>query len=513
MTLPFKARRLAPILAAWAAVAATCALAPAPAPVTALRDTAEKNAETFDAVWVITRDTHWDPTLGGIDWDAVRNELRPAAEKAANVGELRAVISQMLARLGQSHFAILPGEFLLEADEGEEEDASTEGAAPVDPANPANPADPAAPTADEKPAPEKPAPKPRRPSSHGGDTGASLLPLPSPEDAATHEAVIVRVTDGSSAHAAGLVPGTVVLTIGGKSIMRSLPTGDGLERYERAATVRARATGEPGTTATWRVRALDGTERDVELTYAEDTRPRLAFGNLPPFPVALESGQVAPELAAKHGAAGQSIGRIAFSGWFIPIALPFNKAIDDLRASDGLVLDLRGNPGGLGGMAMGIAGHFTPTSERLGTMYSRGGELNFITNPRTVNAKGETVSVYTGPVAILVDNTTASTSEIFAGGMQYLGRAQVFGQRTAGAALPALMDALPNGDVFLHAIADYRLPDGRQLEAAGVKPDNERSYTRIDYARDGDPVMADAIRWIGSQRGRESSSKSPNTKE
>ena len=70
----------------------------------------------------------------------------------------------------------------------------------------------------------------------------------------------------------------------------------------------------------------------------------------------------------------------------------------------------------------------------------------------------------------------------------------------AGAALPAAMTPLPNGDVFLHAFADYRLPDGTALEASGVKPDNDRPYGRADYAREGDPALADAVRWIASQR-------------
>jgi carboxyl-terminal processing protease len=59
---------------------------------------------------------------------------------------------------------------------------------------------------------------------------------------------------------------------------------------------------------------------------------------------------------------------------------------------------------------------------------------------------------------------------------------------------------LPNGDVFLHAIADYRLPDGSALEASGVVPDNVRPYTRADHAALGDPAMAEAVRWIARQR-------------
>jgi carboxyl-terminal processing protease len=177
--------------------------------------------------------------------------------------------------------------------------------------------------------------------------------------------------------------------------------------------------------------------------------------------------------------------------------------MDTLRSADGIIIDLRGNPGGIGAMAMGIAGHFTAEARELGEMKTRDVTLQFKTNPRTVSTTGVSVTPYAGPVAILVDDSTASTSEIFAGGMQFLKRAKVFGTRTAGAALPAVTMPLPNGDVFLHAIADYRLPDGSALEASGVVPDNARPYARADYAALGDPAMAEAVRWIASQRSNE----------
>jgi carboxyl-terminal processing protease len=173
--------------------------------------------------------------------------------------------------------------------------------------------------------------------------------------------------------------------------------------------------------------------------------------------------------------------------------------MDTLRSADGIIIDLRGNPGGIGAMAMGIAGHFTSEPSELGEMTTRDASLRFKTNPRTVSTTGVAVTPYAGPVAILVDESTASTSEVFAGGMQFLKRAKIFGTRTAGAALPAVTMPLPNGDVFLHAIADYRLPNGTALEATGVIPDNARPYTRTDYAQLGDPAMAEAVRWIAAQ--------------
>jgi carboxyl-terminal processing protease len=68
------------------------------------------NLETFDYVWTTVRDKHFDPTLGGLDWQAVRDELRPQMEAATTVGESRAILEEMTSRLGQSHFGVIPGE-------------------------------------------------------------------------------------------------------------------------------------------------------------------------------------------------------------------------------------------------------------------------------------------------------------------------------------------------------------------------------------------------------------------
>jgi hypothetical protein len=56
------------------------------------------------------RDQHFDKTLNGVDWEAVRVEFEPKARAAASQDELRVLLSEMLARLGQSHFGIIPSE-------------------------------------------------------------------------------------------------------------------------------------------------------------------------------------------------------------------------------------------------------------------------------------------------------------------------------------------------------------------------------------------------------------------
>lgn len=419
-------------------------------------DRRARNTETFDAVWTIVRDSHWDPERTGATWDAVRDELRPKAEAAADQDALRAVLMEALARLGQSHFTIIPAELSSAA--------------------------------------------PDAARLREGRSGATLWFAPRGGKPGEWDAIVCAVEPGSPAEAAGIAPGMTVQRIGDRVLGERLPAGDGLERGERAQIATALASGEPGSSAVWRIVPREGEPRDVTVTYAADERPRSTFGALPPLPTELTWRHLDETERERWGAGNHEIGLIAFSVWLIPVAKPFDTAMDTLRESDGIIIDVRGNPGGIGAMAMGIAGHFTDEPRNLGEMRSRDATLNFATNPRRVGAAGQPVEPYAGPLAILVDESTASTSEIFAGGLQHLGRAKVFGRRTAGAALPAIMTPLPNGDVFLHAIADYRLPDGAALEATGVRPDNAHPYDAAHYAREGDPALAEAVRWIASQR-------------
>jgi carboxyl-terminal processing protease len=99
-----------------------------------------------------------------------------------------------------------------------------------------------------------------------------------------------------------------------------------------------------------------------------------------------------------------------------------------------------------------------------------------------------------------VDSNSASTSEIFAGGLKDLDRARVFGTRTAAAALPSMIERLPNGDGFQYAMANYISKGGKPLEGLGVVPDVEVKLTREALLAGHDPVIDAAVEWIKKQR-------------
>ncbi len=204
-----------------------------------------------------------------------------------------------------------------------------------------------------------------------------------------------------------------------------------------------------------------------------------SFGNLPTQYVWSETRQI--------GHAGY----FAFNMFFDPGRLipALAASVSECEKCSGFVIDLRGNPGGIGAMAMGMAGFFIQKQgELLGTMQMRDNALKFAINPR--------VPAFTGKLAVLVDGLSASTSEIFAGGLQDLKRARIFGSPTAGAALPSVIERLPNGDAFQYAIANYVSQSGAVLEGKGVKPDVEVTPRRASLLAGRDDALESALEWI-----------------
>ena len=393
------------------------------------------NIESFERVWKMVRDTHWDPKLGGVDWQAVHDELRPAVERAQSMAEARKAMSDMLGRLHQSHFAIIPAEVYANVDE--------------------------------------------KLGSGEGRTGIDVRVVDG-------QALVTGVDEGSPAAKAGVRTGWRIVQVDDKDIAPSI---ESIGNSYRDSTLRelmlARAMGSRlsrDVDDTVRVRFLDGEGKAVDLKIAE-TAPRGAkthFGLLPTQYVWVESRKL-------EGNAGY----IAFNMFLDPARLmpAFEEALKSFQKSDGVIIDIRGNPGGIGIMAMGLAGWFIDKpGQRLGTMYTRDTPLKFVVNPR--------FPTFRGRVAILVDGSSASTSEIFAGGMQDLKRARIFGTRTAGAALPSFIEKLPNGDGFQCATANYVSEGGKALEGIGVVPDVMAPHTRELLLAGRDAAMESAIHWI-----------------
>lgn len=440
------------------------ASAPAAPSRTAKAISPELALATFDAAWERIHETHFDPTFNGVDWIAVREELRPRAASAADADAIREVIREMVGRLGQSHFGIIPSDE-FEAVAEAAEDAS--------------------------------------PDRGGGEPGFLGIEARFVDG----EALVVRVDADGPAHAAGVRPGMRIASIDGRDPQRLLRIAESdpdnaMLLYEANAILAASLSALEGETLALGVAEGEAATRTIAVTAATPPWEMTGVGNLPPMPTSLTAEGLGERDLRELGLEaypGDEVGLIAFSVWLTPIAGPFDAAIDRFRESLGIVIDLRGNPGGLGAMVMGVGGHFFDRPASLGTMSTRENEIHFRVNPRRIDGAGNLVEPLDVPVAILVDEMSASTSEIFAGGMQEAGRAKVFGRTTAGAALPATVTTLPNGDVLMAAVADFTTPGGVRLEGRGVVPDETVPLDAAGLASGRDPDLEAACRWILDQ--------------
>ena len=390
----------------------------------------QANLASFEFVWSTIRDKHWEQKPGGLDWEAIHQEYRPRAEAAASTDAMRAVVREMLGRLKQTHFAIFPAAVYQILDA----------------------------------------------SGGGGWPGFEVRVL------SGH----VIVTETGISLTGSVKPGWEVVQASGADlfpIVAKLETDPAIHALQLERAVAARLAGPVSALRPMVFADENGARVTRNIKLVPPRGEFSSFGNLPPQPVWFES--------KKLGNAGY----IRFNLFLdlVHVMQEFGEAVQQCAHCDGIVIDLRGNPGGIGGMAMGMAGWLvSQPGQQLGTMFMRGATLNFFINPRA--------EAYDGPVAVLVDGSSASTSEIFAGGLKDLHRARIFGTRTAAAALPSVITRLPNGDGFQYAVANYISTGGQALEANGVAPDVEVRLTREALLAGHDSVVDAALDWIQKQK-------------
>src|SRR5579863_8461483 len=72
---------------------------------------------SFELVWATVRDRNPDPKLNGLNWQAVHDSFRPRVEHAKSAEEVRVLLSEMIRKLGVSHYAILPGDLYAAIDD------------------------------------------------------------------------------------------------------------------------------------------------------------------------------------------------------------------------------------------------------------------------------------------------------------------------------------------------------------------------------------------------------------
>jgi carboxyl-terminal processing protease len=246
----------------------------------------------------------------------------------------------------------------------------------------------------------------------------------------------VTITDpyeGFPAAKAGLRAGDKIISIDSK-LARKLASDD----------VSRMLKGKAGTNVVVKISRLEADGKEKEETYTL-TREEIKIKNVP-----------------YYGTIGKDIGYIRLTGFTEKASSEVRNALNLLLAKNkikGLVLDLRGNPGGLLNEAISIANVFVDKNVQIVSTKGKTEDQN--KEYPTLNDPVDTKI----PMTVLVDGGSASAAEIVTGSMQDLDRAVVIGQRTYGKGLVQSTHSLPYNAKLKITTAKYYIPSGRCIQA------------------------------------------------
>jgi carboxyl-terminal processing protease len=248
--------------------------------------------------------------------------------------------------------------------------------------------------------------------------------------------VIMQTVPNSPARAAGLRPGDVLEQVNGEDV-----THQPLEQIVRAVR------GQAGTTVRLRV-VREGETRplDVEITRAKVEVPSVSWHLLPGEP---------------------KVAHVAIRSFNAQVHEQLRSALEQARkeGARGLVLDVRGNPGGLKDQAVAVSSEFLSDGDVLIEVDAQGHRKATPVRP------GGTATDL--PLVVLIDEGTASSAEILAGALQDHGRGPLVGLKTFGAGTVLLPFGLSDGSEVLLAVEKWLTPKGQEIWHRGITPDVE----------------------------------------
>lgn len=268
--------------------------------------------------------------------------------------------------------------------------------------------------------------------------------------------IIVAPLEGSPAAKAGLLPKDLILAIDGE------PT-QGMSLEEAVRKIR----GKSGTKVTLLI-SRDGLLEPKELTI---TRSKITVDS-----VRLEfKDNIAVIKIIQFGPdTGERIKQVA--------------DLVKLKSVRGIILDLRNNPGGLLNTALDVASIATP-EQVIMLEEDKDGRRREI---------GRTASFDLGgiPMVVLINEGSASGSEIVAGALQDYGRAKLVGKKTFGKGSVQDLENLKGGAALKVTIARWLTPKGRQINGEGIAPDVEVDRSEADINADRDPQLDEALKLL-----------------
>lgn len=273
----------------------------------------------------------------------------------------------------------------------------------------------------------------------------------------TGEIEVGTVLKGAPAEAAGVLPGDIFIEVNGENVV-------GLNQSELALLVRGPAGSDVEITF----------RRGEELITLTITRDRFEVPNV--------------ESEVLEG----DIGYISLADFNSRARSQLDTALDEIQVNElnGLIFDVRGNPGGLLSSAIDVTSAFIEDGVILYEAFGDGTEEVFEANGNYANIQV--------PIVLLVDETSASASELLAGALKDTGTAVLIGEVTFGKGTVQTVQGLSNDGALRLTVARWLTPNRNWIHEQGVTPDIivEWDPQSIEELEAGDPQLDAAIEYL-----------------
>jgi len=242
--------------------------------------------------------------------------------------------------------------------------------------------------------------------------------------------------------------------------------------------------GEKGTTVTLNIGRINKTEVEDDETGEKNIVEEPEVFDVPIVRDVIQVKSVRTEWPEER------IAKIQITNFNEDTAIEFKEQVQDIIAKNpsGLIIDLRNNPGGFLDRSISIAGEWT--GSQIVVVERRKGK---IIDEFHGTGSGRLSSI---PTVVLVNEGSASASEIVAGALQDYGLATLIGMQTFGKGSVQDYTEFDDGSAVKITVAEWLTPKGRSINETGIEPDIKIDFTVENYNENTDPQLDKALEYF-----------------